>query len=82
MEIEDFKTKSFAKILNEHEWNDKRVLYYFWDEEPNLNRASSNIPSFESKHVKAISAYDILRNDVVLINKNTLHYLTMRYKPL
>ena len=81
MELDEPKTKVAAQILKQNQWEGKRVLYYFWDAETNLERATSNIGTFESKHVKRISAYDILRNEYLFINKQALHYLTIRYAP-
>lgn len=71
------KTKEFVKILSALKLKGK-ILAVFDELERDVVLASRNIPFFSFMRAEDVTAYDILRNNKILITKTALNNLIQR----
>ena len=78
--IEDFnfsehKAKNVRDLLNNMDANNTKVLFLTSDINENFYLASRNFPKVRTLEAIKASAYTIMRNDIVLIDKDGLNQL-------
>jgi large subunit ribosomal protein L4 len=84
MVIEDLsfekpKTRDFSSILQNLKLDDKKILMLLTSDNRNVYLSGRNIPKVNLMNVNEAAAYDILNNQVLLIQKSALEPLC---KPL
>ncbi|NQU18603.1 50S ribosomal protein L4 [bacterium] len=77
--LENYKTKSFVKILKKIKLKDK-ILLVINSFSENVMLSVRNIPNIQLVDSKSVNAYDVLRSKKILIIKDALHTITERLK--
>lgn len=78
--VEDFnfdapKTKDFAQIINALNLNGKKTLLLTGDLQENVYKSGRNIAKVSVREVSKASAYDLLNNQVVVLQKGAVEKL-------
>lgn len=82
-DLNEAKTKVFAKILKGLPIVGKKFLLIFANESANLRRASRNLPKAQSINLCEVNLVDLLNNDTVITSKEAIDYWQKVYaKPL
>jgi large subunit ribosomal protein L4 len=83
--VEDFnfespKTKDFLTILNSLEVNGKKVLVLTNENLTNVYRSGRNIPKVKILEASKASTYDILNNQVLLLQESAVDVITKNFE--
>jgi len=70
--IEQPKTKEFAKILNALKVNGKKVLMLTEVNNPNVYKSGRNIPKVQILEASKASTYDLLNNQILILQKGAV----------
>jgi large subunit ribosomal protein L4 len=79
LSFEKPKTTDFSSILQNLKLDDKKILMLLTSDNRNVYLSGRNIPKVNLMNVNEAAAYDILNNQVLLIQKSALEPLC---KPL
>jgi large subunit ribosomal protein L4 len=79
LSFEKPKTRDFSSILQNLKLDDKKILMLLTSDNRNVYLSGRNIPKVNLMNVNEAAAYDILNNQVLLIQKSALEPLC---KPL
>ena len=69
---DDHKAKSVRSLLSNLDVQDRKVLFLTSDISENFYLASRNFPNVRTMEATKVSTYTIMRNDIVLIDKDVL----------
>jgi large subunit ribosomal protein L4 len=73
------KTKDFSSILQNLKINDKKILMLLTTDNRNVYLSGRNIPKVNLMNVNEAAAYDLLNNQILLVQKSAFEPLC---KPL
>ncbi len=74
------KTKDFVKTLIALKLTEGKTLALLDTNDPDIKKVSRNIPFFSFMRAEDVNAYDILRNQKILVTKAALKNLLKRIK--
>jgi large subunit ribosomal protein L4 len=82
--VEDFnfdapKTKDFTSILNSLNLNGKKILLLTNGYSENIYKSGRNIPKVKVLEAQKASTYDILNNQVLVVNKSAVQELNKTF---
>ncbi|MBT8379373.1 MAG: 50S ribosomal protein L4 [Ignavibacteria bacterium] len=83
--VEDFtfeqpKTKEFASILNSFDLNGKKVLLLTGKTDKNVYKSGRNIPKVNIMEASKASTYNILNNQLLMLQKSAVEELTKPFR--
>ena len=79
IELEDFKTKSFAAVLKNLNASGK-VLVFMGEEDTNVAIASANIPNVYVREYRHLSVYDMINADMYILTEDVVNKYTEELK--
>jgi large subunit ribosomal protein L4 len=84
MVIEDFnfdkpKTKEFVNVIDALKANGKKVLLLTGDYSPNVYKSGRNIPKVKILEAKKASAYDILNNQLLILQTSAVNEINKMF---
>lgn len=79
IELEDFKTKSFAAVLKNLNASGK-VLVFMGEEDANVAIASANIPNVYVREYRHLSVYDMINADMYILTEDVVNKYTEELK--
>jgi len=72
IKLDDHKTKSFCEILNNLGLDSTKVTFLISESNENAYRGSRNIHNVKVLNGLKVSSYDLINNDTLVIDKETL----------
>ena len=72
IKLEDHKTKGFCEILNNLGLSSTKVTFLISENNENVYRGSKNIHNVKVLNGLKVSSYDLINNDTLVIDKETL----------
>ena len=79
IELDSFKTKEFAKVMDNLKANGK-VLVFLGEENPNVAIAASNIPNVYVQNYRHLSVYDMINADMYILTEDVVNKYTEELK--
>ena len=72
IKLDDHKTKSFCEILKNLGLDSTKVTFLISESNENAYRGSGNIHNVKVLNGLKVSSYDLINNDTLVIDKETL----------
>jgi large subunit ribosomal protein L4 len=84
--VEDFniekpKTKEFTQILNALKVSGKKILFLTDSNKPNVYKSGRNIPKVKILEASKASTYDLLNNQVLILQKSAVKEIEKTFTP-
>ncbi len=84
--VEDFnleqpKTKEFAKILNALKVSGKKILLLTDTNKPNVYKSGSNIPKVKVLEASKASTYDLINNQILILQMSAVKEIEKTFIP-
>ena len=79
--LQEAKTKEFLSLLKKWEIENKKITLLLSEKKQDVFRSSRNLPNVSVHIVQHASTYDLLDNEILLIEQSAIEKLQEVFKP-